>query len=137
MTDQFSKRCPECSERLSPEARQCACGWKAGGRKSSSGPAWNHVCTWHSGSLFCKYPVGKFEAGATDGWCVFHRTHGSGQVAARIAEESHSHTPEGYLAAARAFVYGKRLAAAAAPAGNVGAMLPPMRQPGDDEREVA
>lgn len=140
-TDNFSKTCPECAERLSLDARQCACGWRVGGKRgANSGPEWNHVCTWHFGSLSCRYPVGRFDQGMRSGLCVFHRTNDRGAIAAQIAEDSQHHTPEQYLAAARRFVYGNRPPTkAAAKAGdlrNLESALP-VRQPGDDEEEAA
>lgn len=100
-----SRPCPDCGERLAHDARRCACGWGAS-KRGKGEVASNPVCTWHSGMLVCRYPVGRFDLGARSGYCVFHRAKGTGIDAARIAQESEGHTPEQYLERARRLVYG-------------------------------
>lgn len=97
--------CPDCKDRLSPDARRCACGWGAPKRREMA-PETNNVCTWRSGNLTCSYPVARFDIGMKSGWCVFHRSETSGAKGARIADESQGHTPDEYLDRARLFVYG-------------------------------
>lgn len=107
--------CPECGERLSVDARQCACGWGSGGLRGKNrgkGPAtpvvdWTHVCTWRSGNLRCEWPVGRFDQGTTRGFCLFHRAQEGGVEAAEIARDSKGHAPDQYLARAQRFAYGE------------------------------
>lgn len=67
---------------------------------------WNHVCTWQSGALGCTWPVARFDEGRRSGFCIFHRHTPDGYEAAQIAAASLGHTREGYLARAKALVYG-------------------------------
>lgn len=99
------KLCPDCGERLDIDARRCVCGWGVKAASRDQRQTLN-VCTWHSGSLRCTYPVGRFDTGMTSGFCIFHRAKPDGASAARIADESSGHTPEQYLERAKAHVYG-------------------------------
>ena len=99
------RTCPECSERLDPDARRCACGW-SGERKPGQGPAWNHVCRWRYGALTCENPVGQFAHGETSGLCIFHRATDRGPQAAEIAQDSRIHDQDSYNAAAARQTYG-------------------------------
>lgn len=101
------RKCPECGERLSLEARQCACGW--GAPKAKAGQLfYDHECQWVANGYRCKYPAARFDAGCTTGMCVFHRAGPSGVDGARIVQESQGATRDQYLEAAKRFVYGVR-----------------------------
>ena len=91
--------CPECSERLSPEARQCACGWK-----QDKGPAkdlFHGKCTYTDGDDRCRFPGALTSAQKGDGrWlCAFHFFNGDPIHAARIVESSFKWDgkPESYI----------------------------------------
>ena len=48
--------CPECDERLSPGARQCACGWKPGGKGLAPDP-FAGLCAYTAGGDRCRFPA--------------------------------------------------------------------------------
>lgn len=141
------RKCPECGERLSRDARACACGWGAKSKKDF-GPKHDMVCQWVSSGLRCRYPVGMFPEGATKGFCIFHRATPSGPESAKIADESHTGTREQYLERAKALVYGvgdnwnvRHLRAKLIPidpsSDSFSKYLPAMREPGADESGAA
>lgn len=101
------RKCPECGERLSIDARLCACGW--GAKKEKPGTLhFDHECQWVANGYRCKYPVGRFDMGATTGMCIFHRNCTDGADGARIVKESQDASPEQYLRAAKLFAYGTK-----------------------------
>src|SRR4051812_15317620 len=82
-----SRNCPECGEKLSFEARRCACGW--GARKGEKvGREFDHRCTYRAGGDRCQYPVGMFTEGATSGWCIFHRNNTNPAAGQEIVDQS-------------------------------------------------
>lgn len=88
-------KCPDCGLDLPEIASGCACGWSRPGAAGAKGRSAR--CTWSSGEISCRYPVGLFVAGSLTGRCAFHRAHESGPEATRHALESLNHTPEQYL----------------------------------------
>ena len=83
------RNCPECGERLSFDARRCACGW--GAKKArDSGKSFDHQCTYKAGHDRCQYPVGMFVEGSTHGWCIFHRQELQAGQGAEIVRQSHT-----------------------------------------------
>lgn len=137
MGDEFRK-CPECSERLSPDARQCVCGW--GKKTKIEHRRHDMICTWNSGAMTCSHPVGQFREGATSGFCIFHRSNSSGSVAYNIASESSGFTSETYVLAAMKQIYGNRKAEPVRIHGRDDLLtkwIPAMREPGADESEAA
>lgn len=81
------RNCPECGERLSFDARRCACGW--GAKKRDTGRHFDHQCTFKAGHDRCAYPVGLFRETATHGWCIFHRQELEAGQGAEIVRQSH------------------------------------------------
>lgn len=103
-----TRNCPDCRDALAADATTCTgCGWvdpyakRASPAKTDARPRHESACTWRSGQLECRYPVGLFGKGAGGGWCIFHRRQGSGVEAAKIAEASANFTPESYAEALR------------------------------------
>lgn len=84
------RSCPDCGERLSLDARQCACGWGKPKAGRHEGPRTDMRCTYKAGSDRCQYPVGMFPAGASSGWCIFHRQPLQAGQGAEITRQSHS-----------------------------------------------
>ena len=105
--NEYSTKCPECGERLSRDARQCACGWGAKKVKPGDIPT-DMQCQWVANGRRCRYPVGRFEQGMKTGKCVFHRNCGDPADGARIVEESLTATPEQYVEAAKRYIYGTK-----------------------------
>ena len=91
--------CPECSERLSQEARQCACGWKESGKKSVD--PFHGKCTWVDGDDRCRFPGSMSHGLKGDGkfLCAFHFFNGDPIHAQRITQNSFDWDgkPESYL----------------------------------------
>ena len=95
--------CTECSERLAPDARQCACGWKDpayfGGGKSRD--PMHGKCSWFDGTDRCRFPGAITHAQKGDGkwFCAFHFFNGDPIHAARIVQASFDWdgSPEDYL----------------------------------------
>ena len=93
--------CPECYERLSPDARQCACGWKEG--SGAAKDPFHGKCTWVDGGDRCRFPGSMSSAvrAGSDKWlCAFHFfNNGGGVHAARIVQNSFDWdgTPESYF----------------------------------------
>lgn len=106
--------CPDCSERLNAQARRCACGWKNPKYDvPESRPGQKHFdarCGYQFAGMRCAHPVGFFDAGSGNGWCIFHRhidpatQHSLG---ADIVRDSQGCTPEQYLDMARRATYGR------------------------------
>lgn len=116
--------CPECSERLSFEARQCACGWK-----QEKGPAkdlFHGKCTYTDGDDRCRFPGALTHAQKGDGrWlCAFHFFNGDPIHAARIVANSFEWDgkPDSYLRMRSAFQ--ARSAMASVPGGQGVAEVP-------------
>lgn len=142
-----SRACPDCGDRISADAKRCACGW---GKTSIRAEARHDpVCRWQYGQLSCRYPVGRFDQGEFRGLCIFHRASDRGAVAARIAEESQGHDRDAYVVAATKTIYGSGdnhyVAALRAglktprrpDGGGLVKWLPAvMREPGQDEEEA-
>lgn len=91
--------CPECAERLSPEARQCVCGWKQ--EKGPTRDLFHGKCTYTDGDDRCRFPGALSQAQKGDGrWlCAFHFFNGDPIHAARIVESSFKWDgkPDSYL----------------------------------------
>jgi hypothetical protein len=45
------RQCPECGDRISVDARACACGWRKNGAKRQEGP--DHFCRWNDHGHIC------------------------------------------------------------------------------------
>ena len=67
-------------------------------------------CTWNGNGQRCRYPVGVFMLGATEGFCIFHRNNYTGPGAQEVCDESQLHTPEEYVERAKRFTYAGKLA---------------------------
>ncbi len=104
--------CPECGDALKVGAKRCGCGWTYGPvkeqRPTTVARNWDCRCTYESHGERCRYPVGWYDAGATDGWCIFHRTHDARdqQKGAEIVARSRATNPESYLGEAQKLAYG-------------------------------
>ena len=100
--------CPECSERLAHDARQCACGWKdpAHFKSGKSIDPMHGKCTWTDGADRCRYPGSISSGFKGDGrfLCAFHFFNGDPIHAARIVQASFDWDgkPESYLALRKA-----------------------------------
>lgn len=81
-------------------ARACACGWSLEKRddRKDGRRDWVETCAWKANGRRCAYPVGMFELGSNEGFCVFHRVCTGGADGARIVDQSQGVTPERYLA---------------------------------------
>jgi hypothetical protein len=94
--------CPECSERLSSDARQCACGWKDASlsNKRTVDP-FHGKCSWFDGTDRCRFPGAMSHGLKGDGklLCAFHFFNGDPTHGARIVKASFDWdgSPEDYL----------------------------------------
>lgn len=107
------KPCPECGTSIALTAKHCDCGWSATPRaKVNEGSvSRNHQCQWRANGLQCRFPVGFFDIGASDGYCLFHRNQMNGATGAEYVEASQKATRGDYLNMARVHVYGPELSA--------------------------
>ncbi len=118
--------CPECSERLSHDARQCACGWKdANSFKGKSLDPFYGKCSYMDGTDRCRFPGALNHAQRGDGrWlCAFHFFNGDAIHAQRILQNSFDWDgkPESYLRMRQAHASRPRLDAHPGSQGEAGA----------------
>lgn len=101
------KPCPSCGEKLNPDARSCVCGWQPSGRSTSAVPPKDTQCTFQYAGTRCRHPVGFFDAGASSGWCIFHRSTEDHALRRDIVNDSQNCTQAQYLDMARRKTYGQ------------------------------
>ena len=80
------RTCPECSERLSADARQCACGWKEG----KGVDPFHGKCAWKDGVDRCRFPgsISHGQRGEPPWYCAFHFFDTGAEHGARIVKSS-------------------------------------------------
>jgi len=100
--------CPQCKDKLNPDAKACACGWKKAAHADNT-PTKDLRCTFTFAGQRCYHPVGFFDQGSFSGWCIFHRSvdpKDSPELAKNIVMDSDRCSPEQYLKMAKAKTYG-------------------------------